>query len=95
MRGFGRIVLVATFVAGAALAAAPSTWASTPTPTVAATGATPASTSRFEAIRPTRLADTREADCGCTPVDADTVRVTIAGRNGIPSDIVAAAVTVT
>ncbi len=52
-------------------------------------------TSRFQPIAPVRLADTREADCGCTRPDGDTLRVVVAGRAGIPADIVAAALTVT
>jgi hypothetical protein len=51
--------------------------------------------SRYTPVGPLRLADTRAALCGCEPVDAGTIRVQIAGRNGIASDITAAAVTIT
>ncbi len=50
---------------------------------------------RFQAVAPTRLADTRQADCTCTRVDPHTVRVQVAGRGGVPADAVAAALTVT
>ena len=52
-------------------------------------------TSVYVAAGPFRLADTREADCGCTRLDAHTVRVRVAGRSGLPGEITAAAVTVT
>ncbi len=51
--------------------------------------------SRYAPVGPLRLADTRAADCGCTPVDAATIRVQIAGRAGIADGITAAAVTIT
>jgi hypothetical protein len=70
----------------AALSAAPPT----------ASAAPPAgSASRMVPVGPLRLADTRLADCGCTRVDANTIRVTVTGRDGIATDAVAAAVTVT
>jgi len=57
------------------------------------------STSRFESVGPLRLADTRQALCGCERVDATTVRIDIAhaaSSSAAASDtIVAAAVTVT
>lgn len=52
-------------------------------------------TAAFSAITPVRLADTREADCGCTVLDANTIRVVVAGRDGIAADISAAALTIT
>ncbi|MCU1393966.1 MAG: hypothetical protein JWM34_2394 [Ilumatobacteraceae bacterium] len=58
---------------------------------VAAAG-TPSS---FRPVGPVRLADTRETSCGCTRLDDHTIRVVIAGRDGIGNDIAAAAVTVT
>jgi hypothetical protein len=51
--------------------------------------------SRYAPVGPLRLADTRAPDCGCVPVEAGTIRVQIAGRDGIPTGITAAAVTVT
>ncbi|MGH9134284.1 MAG: GDSL-type esterase/lipase family protein [Ilumatobacteraceae bacterium] len=54
-----------------------------------------ADTSAFVAVGPHRLADTRAEPCGCERVDASTIRVVIAGREGIPGDITAAALTVT
>ncbi len=64
---------------------------------VAASSAPPVvgAPSRFAPVGPLRLADTREAVCGCTPVDPATIRVQIAGRDGIASGITAAAVTIT
>ena len=55
----------------------------------------PGSTSRFVAVGPLRLADTRKASCGCTHVDDHTIHVAVAGQQGAPDPIVAAAVTVT
>lgn len=46
-------------------------------------------------VGPLRLADTRTTDCGCSRVDASTVRVEVAGRDGVPADAIAAALTVT
>ena len=71
--------------------------AATPAPHVAASTAPPVvgAPSRFAPVGPLRLADTREAVCGCTPVDPATIRVQIAGRDGIASGITAAAVTIT
>jgi hypothetical protein len=51
--------------------------------------------SRYTPVGPLRLADTRAPLCGCEPVDPGTIRVQVAGRNGIASDITAAAVTIT
>ena len=51
--------------------------------------------SRYAPVGPLRLADTRAATCGCAPVDAATIRVQIAGRDGIATGITAAAVTIT
>ena len=61
-------------------------------------GARPAAAAgaaRFQAVAPTRLADTRQADCTCTRVDTHTLRVQVAGRGGVPADAIAAALTVT
>ena len=52
-------------------------------------------TTAYVPVGPVRLADTREVPCGCTRIDASTLRVTIVGRNGIPADAAAVAVTVT
>lgn len=41
------------------------------------------------------MADTRAADCECTRLDPHTIRVVVAGRHGIASNITAAVVTVT
>ena len=54
-----------------------------------------AATSAFVAVGPHRLADTRSEPCGCDRLDEFTIRVTVAGRFGIPGAITAAAVTVT
>lgn len=63
-----------------------------PTPTDAAVAS---ETAAYEPIGPLRLADTRANPCGCSRVDGSTIRVVVAGRDGIPSDITAAAITVT
>jgi hypothetical protein len=60
----------------------------------ALTAATPA-TSAYVAVGPVRLADTRQADCGCTRLNGDTVRVDVVGHADVPDTAVAAAVTVT
>ena len=52
-------------------------------------------TSAFVAVGPHRLTDTRSEPCGCVRVDEFTLRVTVAGRFGIPGTITAAAVTIT
>jgi len=49
-------------------------------------------TSAYVALTPTRLADTRQAECGCTPVGDGTIRVAVTGA---PDGAVAAVVTVT
>ena len=46
-------------------------------------------------IGPTRAADTRDASCGCTRLDADTITVAITGRADVPDDAIAVAVIVT
>jgi hypothetical protein len=53
------------------------------------------STSAYVAVGPLRLADTRERPCGCTAIDASTISVAVAGRDGVPDDAVAVAVVVT
>jgi hypothetical protein len=54
-------------------------------------------TSAYVAFGPIRLADTRAGDgeCGCHRVNANTVTVDIAGRDGMPDYVVAVSVTVT
>ncbi len=52
-------------------------------------------TARYAPFGPTRLADTREAVCGCQQIDANTIRIDVAGRDGMPADVVAAALTIT
>jgi len=46
-------------------------------------------------IGPMRLADTRSADCGCTHPSDGVVRVQVAGRDGVPTGAIAAALTIT
>ena len=55
------------------------------------------STSAYVAVGPIRLADTREAACGCTRLDEHTIRVDVAARvsSALDAVIVGAAVTVT
>ena len=53
-------------------------------------------TSSFVAVGPVRLADTRQANCGCTRSAPDSIRVAIADHPAVPVDeVVAAALTVT
>lgn len=79
------VTAVAALVVSTAAAGGGSTVAAAATP---ATGA-------YVAVGPTRLADTRESPCGCTRVNASTVTVAVAGRDGVPDGVVAAAVVVT
>jgi hypothetical protein len=69
-----------------------------PMPATPAAHAAPAplsSPSRYVPVGPERLADTRDAACGCTRIDAATIRVQVTGRVGIPAGAEAAAITVT
>lgn len=52
-------------------------------------------TTAFVALAPIRLADTRNENCGCAPLDDRTIRVDVTGRDGVPADAVAAVVTLT
>lgn len=52
-------------------------------------------TTAFVAVGPVRLADTRSVPCGCDRVDGSTLRIQVAGRDDIPDEAVAVAVTVT
>ena len=52
-------------------------------------------TSAYVPVGPVRLADTRRADCGCTRLDATTIRVAATAHPDVPDDAVAVAVTVT
>lgn len=52
-------------------------------------------TAAYTPVGPLRLADTRNAVCGCSRVDVSTLRVDIVGRDDIPPDVSAVAVTVT
>jgi hypothetical protein len=61
----------------------------------AATDAPPPDTTAYVAVGPERLADTRRSDCGCTYLDAHTLRVQVAGRGGVPTEATAAALTIT
>ena len=49
----------------------------------------------FQAVTPTRLADTRRAPCGCSPVGPGTIRVPVLGRPGIPAGTTAVALSLT
>lgn len=52
-------------------------------------------TSAYVAIAPYRLADTRNADCGCTRLGAGTIEVLVSGRPGVPVGAVAVSLTIT
>src|SRR6188472_340106 len=66
---------------------------------VLAPGAMPAAAAGpgavFQAVAPTRLADTRQPDCGCSVIDANTIRVQVLGRPGVPGGTTAAALSLT
>jgi hypothetical protein len=64
-------------------------------PPRSADATSPADTTAYVPVGPVRLADTRSTTCGCTRLDASTIRVEIAGRHGVPDDVAAVAVTVT
>ena len=86
MRGASRVVLVAVF--GGLLVSAVDVHS--------ASASTPAVPSRYVAVGPSRLADTRGAGAfGFTRLDASTIRVKVAGAGGVPADASAAALTVT
>ena len=59
-----------------------------------AAAATPAG-AVFQAVPPTRLADSRQATCGCTRIDANTIRVPVVGRAGVPASTTAVALSLT
>jgi hypothetical protein len=52
-------------------------------------------TTSYTPVGPVRLADTRRTECGCTRLDGSTIRVPVAGRDGVPDDATAAALTLT
>lgn len=54
-----------------------------------------APTSVFSAVGPLRLTDTRTANCQCTRLDANTIRVTVLGRGQVPGNAASAALTLT
>jgi hypothetical protein len=90
-----RAAVLAAVVAPACLAVMP---AGAPVPAARAASPAPvaiAPPARYVPVGPERLADTRDADCGCTPVGTGTVRVQVTGRAGVPVGATAAAVTVT
>ncbi|MGE3449763.1 MAG: CAP domain-containing protein [Microbacteriaceae bacterium] len=86
MRGASRVVLIAV-LGGLLVSTVDMNSAS------ASTSALP---SRYVAVGPSRLADTRGAGAfGFKRLDASTVRVQVAGVGGVPADASAAALTVT
>ncbi len=92
--GRGRSATIAlAFVVATAATTTVTVAPSTRIPTGHA-GAAPA-TARFAAVAPTRLADTRQSECGCVRPSPHVVRVQVAGRGGVPEDAIAAAITVT
>ncbi len=80
------VALVATVTATGLLAVAPATSAQV---SAAPLGAV------FQAVTPTRLADTRREPCGCSDVAAGTIRVPVLGRPGIPAGTTAVALSLT
>jgi hypothetical protein len=87
--------LVATSAVAAVTADRPARPASAAAVTDGAGSAPPAATTAYVAVGPERLADTRQGDCGCTYLDANTIRVHVGGRAGVPAEATAAAITVT
>ena len=81
----------ARFVTAALAAVTVTVTGITPTP-AAADGV---ATTRYVPVTPTRLADTREPVCGCERLDANTIRVQVAGVGGVPADATAAALNIT
>jgi hypothetical protein len=79
----GLLLAAAALVADPAIGGSPAARAETGTPSV------------FQPVEPTRLVDTRQADCGCQRIDAATIRVVVAGVGGIPDDATSAALTIT
>ena len=93
---------MATTIAAVALLAlvAPATSAAPPAPaTPAAPAAAPAvaatDPAAYQPVGPLRMADTAQAECGCTAQGDGSVRVQLAGRDGAPAEMTAAVVTVT
>src|SRR5262245_16543749 len=84
--------LVGALVGSAVLGTAGRIDADAPGSIDAPTAGVPAA---FRPVGPARLADTREADCGCTRVDAHTIRVQISRRVGPGAEPTVAALTVT
>lgn len=82
-----RLALVTTLLAGVSVVV--------PAPLAHAAPVASGPTSRYEAVGPARLADTREATCGCEVLADGTVRVQVTGRSGIAAGATAAAVTIT
>lgn len=80
--------LIAVALIGSVLALRP------PAP-VAAAPEPLAGPARLVPVGPSRLADTRQAECGCTSIDATTIRVPVLGRPDVPDDATSAAITVT
>ena len=88
LRGASRLVLVAVLGGLLVTAVRPGI----------AEAATNSSPSRYVAVGPSRLADTRNeagGPFGFSRVDASTIRVKVAGAAGVPADASAAALTVT
>ena len=87
------LAVTVTIVAGRSSSTDPATVAAAPIESAIASTSPP--TSAYASSGSFRLADTRSTDCGCTMLDATTMRVDVAGRFGIADDITAAVVTVT
>jgi hypothetical protein len=83
-RGIARLLTVAAAIGVLVVAA----------PVGAAHAAGPPGTV-FQPIAPARLADTRAADCTCTRIDANTIRVQVQGRPGVPDATSAVALSLT
>ena len=92
-RKHGELAVVCAVIA-TMICAAPTVVTAAP-PTIAV--APPAGASKYVAVTPTRLADTRQTsgNFGYTPVSSDTIRVDITHRPGVPANATAAVLNVT
>ena len=91
---FGRLALVAGAMGIASFVGATSALVSV-APTAHAAPVPISPPSRFVPVGPERLVDTRAGKCGCTRLDASTIRVQVTGRFGIAHGARAVAITVT
>jgi hypothetical protein len=88
------VAVAAAIAIVSAVAVVPAAVAAAPVAS-AVVESTPVATSAYHSTGSFRLADTRSASCSCTMPDPNTMRVQVAGRFGVATNITAAVVTVT